>query len=94
MEKTEKKQVPQDIPTSIHDKEWYIIFMKSGIPILEFFYLLFMAIKNKDQTKKSYAKAMIMYRMTILATGILMLLVGIWISIPYIRKLLDDMELL
>lgn len=94
MEKIEKKQVPQDMPTSIHDKEWYIIFIKSGIPILGFFYLLFMAIKNKDQTKKSYAKAMIMYRMTILTTGILLILIGIWISIPYIQKLLDYMELL
>ncbi len=86
-------------------KDWYMTFMYMSIPVIGWIYLLILALK-KNKTKDSkeimeskkirseFAKAFLLYKLTILITCILMIAFLINLTIPYIEKLLAYMEML
>lgn len=94
MEKLSHQSDVQTLSEQVKDREWYVLFVKSGIPIIGIIYLLYIALKNRNPNIKSYARAMVKYRMTTYAIAAIILIVGLYITIPYVQKLLDYMELL
>lgn len=94
MEKNNRQSDSQISSSQVKDKEWYILFVKSGIPIIGFIYLIYMAFNSRNPNMKSYAGAMVKYRLTTYVIAAILLGMGVLIAIPYMQKLLDYIELL
>lgn len=73
-------------------RTWYKTFMYMNIPIIGWIYLFFKSRKNTETSE--FCKAYLLYKLTILFVCILLIIVGVMIAIPYIRKLLDYIEML
>lgn len=74
-------------------QEWYRMFLCMGIPIIGFFYLLGIS-KSKNETKRDFAKAYLKYKLVKFIAAVILLIILIWISIPYVDKLLAYIEML
>ena len=73
-------------------RTWYKTFMYMNIPIIGWIYLFFKSRKNTET--REFCKAYLLYKLTILFVCILLIIVGVMIAIPYIRQLLDYIEIL
>lgn len=73
-------------------RTWYKTFMYMNIPIIGWIYLFFKSRKNTETSE--FCKAYLLYKLTILFVCILLIIVGVMIAIPYIRQLLDYIEML
>ena len=73
---------------------WYITFMCMSVPIIGWIYLLFIAFTDKDPGRKQFARAWILYKLTILVACITLIAVSVHMLIPYMEQLLNYMEAL
>lgn len=73
---------------------WFTIFMYINIPIIGWIYLFTLSKSKNQPLKREFAKAYLMYKLIILFTCILLIIIGSIIILPYINNLLDYMEML
>ena len=87
-EKKEAKKLP------ITPGNWYTTFMYMHIPVFGFIYLFILSRSKTQPLKREFARAYLLYKITILTTCIVLIIVGIFMVFPYVEKLLNYMELL
>lgn len=90
IKRKEKDMIPEERKST---KDWYLTLICMSIPIIVFFYLVTLALTG-DESRRQFAKAVILYHLTIAMVAIIILLIAFKISIPYIEWLLDYLELL
>ena len=73
---------------------WYVTFMCMSVPILGWIYLLIIAFTDKDPGRKQFARAWLLYKLTILLACITLIAVSVHMLIPYMEQLLNYMEAL
>lgn len=73
---------------------WYMTFMYMGIPIIGWIYMLIVSFASKSVIKRRFARAYLLYRLTILVACVCVILIGIHIAIPYAEWLLNYIEML
>lgn len=97
MENKKRKIIPM--------KDWYMTFMYMNIPIIGWIYLLILALRKdkindniksveSKKIRSEFAKAFLLYKLTILITCILLIILLINMAIPYIERLLTYIEML
>ena len=90
IKRKEKEMIPKGRKST---KDWYLTLICMSIPIVGFLYLVTLALTG-DESRRQFAKAVILYHLTVAIVAIIILLVAFKISIPYIEWLLDYLELL
>lgn len=73
---------------------WYFTFMAMGIPIIGWIYLAALSVSKKHPLKREFARAYLLYKLSLLITCIILIGIMIWVIMPYAEKLLDYMEML
>ena len=90
--KAQEEKIMDKIEKRRLRRTWYKTFMYMNIPIIGWIYLFFKS--RKDTETSEFCKAYLLYKLTILLVCILLIIVGVMIAIPYIRQLLDYIEML
>lgn len=75
-------------------QNWFSTLTYIGIPIIGFIYLIILSRSKSQPIKQDFAKAYIKFKLLHLAIVFIFLCIIVYVSIPYIDKLLSYMELL
>lgn len=86
-------------------RDWYMTFMYMNIPVIGWIYLLILALRKDKENdnrefmkskkiRSEFAKAFLLYKLTILITCIFVIIFLAKLAIPYMEKLLAYLEML
>jgi len=73
---------------------WYLTFMYLSIPLFGWIYLIILSKSKKQPLKQEFAKAFLLYKLTILGTCTVLTIIFAIIIFPYVDQLLTYMEML
>lgn len=91
-ENPSKEAVPPAQRALVH--HWFFTFMCMNIPVIGWFYLLYLAFNKKYQDRQSFARAYLFYKLIFLIIGIIILAILIHIGMELLDELLAYMEML
>lgn len=94
MNEKEKPEKSTKKKETIESTKWFTTLTYIGIPIIGFIYLIILSKSKKDPIKRDFAKAYIKFKLLHFTTMLIILIIAIYIAIPYIDKLLAYMDLL
>ena len=80
--------------TQISIRTWFFTFMCASIPIIGWFYLLYLAFSKRQDLRKEYAKAFLLYKLAFLIVSLILLGIIFYIGAGLLDQLLAYMEML
>lgn len=73
---------------------WFFTFMCMNIPIIGWFYLLYLAFNKKKTERRNFARAYLFYKLIFLLISAVILGIFIYIGLGLLEQLLAYMEML
>lgn len=73
---------------------WFFTFMCMNIPIIGWFYLLYLAFNKKKTGRRNFARAYLFYKLIFLLISAVILGIFIYIGLGLLEQLLAYMEML
>ena len=79
---------------SLSTGNWYLTFMYMGIPIIGLIYMIVISVAGKSIIKRRFARAFILYQLTMFIITLLLMAFALKLAVPYAEWLLDYVEML
>ncbi|MCD8083847.1 MAG: hypothetical protein LUE86_10155 [Clostridiales bacterium] len=102
------QNLPPEAPSGGHDKKqdvprgsldepvssWFFTFMCMNIPVIGWFYLIWLAFNKKKVRRRNFARAYLFYKLIFLGISAILLGILIWVGLDLLDQLLAYMQML
>ncbi|MDO4324998.1 MAG: hypothetical protein Q4E24_03000 [bacterium] len=73
---------------------WFFTFMCATIPVVGWIYLIYLAFSKKQDLRKEYARAFLLYKLAFLVVSLILLGILIYIGAGILDQVLAYVEML